>query len=31
MSAAGSNQRGKNSEIDRPIFPHFSAVVIWAS
>ena len=20
----------KNSEIDRPIFPHFSAVVIWA-
>jgi hypothetical protein len=21
----------KNSEIDRPIFPHFSAAVIWAS
>ncbi|HMC63294.1 MAG TPA: hypothetical protein VKJ01_29125, partial [Candidatus Solibacter sp.] len=21
----------QNPEIDRPIFPHFSAVVIWAS
>jgi hypothetical protein len=30
-SAQQRDQQTGNSEIDRPIFPHFSGVVMWTS